>query len=462
MRGQAWSPFTAVVAAGLCAALAVLGSTRAAADNTRWGANYFPNVTLTTQDGTEVRFYDDLLKGKIVAINLIYTTCKYSCPLETARLAQVQRHLGDRMGKDIFFYSITIDPEHDTPAVLKEYADKYKAGPGWLFLTGKAEDIDAISKKLGLYTRPNPANKDGHVPSLMIGNEATGQWVRNTALDNPKFLANMIGNWMNGWSTAAAPRNYANAAPLAMDAGAYGFTRHCAPCHSIGEGQRIGPDLAGVTKVRDRAWLARFIASPQRLLAEGDPTAKALFDQYKPLQMPSLDLPAAEAKAIIDYLDAQSAERALAPGAPQAPGADAASSGEATAPDVTPMIAPYLQVQQALAGDSLAGIVASARSIAASARLAGAGGSRIRTLSDELAAATDLGRARVAFGALGDAIMSAARAGRPDLGEGVRVAYCPMAKKYWLQRGEEIRNPFYGASMLDCGRFVPEIPGKQK
>ena len=100
------------------------------ADNARWGAGYFPNVTLTTQDGEQVRFYDDLVKGKIVAINLIYTTCKYACPLETARLAQVQKLLGDRMGRDVFFYSITIDPEHDTPAVLKAYAEKYQAGPG--------------------------------------------------------------------------------------------------------------------------------------------------------------------------------------------------------------------------------------------------------------------------------------------------------------------------------------------
>ena len=75
------------------------------------GRRLLPNVTLTTQDGVDVRFYDDLIKGKIVAVNLIYTTCKYACPLETARLAQVARLLGDRMGRDIFFYSISIDPE---------------------------------------------------------------------------------------------------------------------------------------------------------------------------------------------------------------------------------------------------------------------------------------------------------------------------------------------------------------
>src|SRR5262245_30605488 len=143
----------------------------------RWGANYFPNVPLITQDGKTVYFYDDLIKGKIVAINLIYTTCKYACPLETARLVQVQRLLGDRMGRDVFFYSITLDPEHDTPAVLKAYADTVGAGPGWLFLTGRKEDIETISRKTGLYSPPNPSSGDGHTPHLLVGNEETGQWI---------------------------------------------------------------------------------------------------------------------------------------------------------------------------------------------------------------------------------------------------------------------------------------------
>src|SRR5881628_4223469 len=79
------------------------------AAQSRWGANYFPKVTLTTQDGEDVQFYD-LIKGRIVAIDLIYTNCQYACPLETARLARAQQLLGDRMGRDIFFISISIDP----------------------------------------------------------------------------------------------------------------------------------------------------------------------------------------------------------------------------------------------------------------------------------------------------------------------------------------------------------------
>src|SRR4051794_22190846 len=245
----------------LCAIAAVAtlwltAATPAAAQNSRWGANYFPNVTLTTQDGAQVRFYDDLIKGKIVAINLIYTTCKYACPLETARLAQVYRLLGDRMGKDVFFYSVTIDPEHDTPAVLREYAKTFDAGPGWLFLPGSVDDIDLISRKTGLWSPPNPNDPDGHTPHLLVGNETTGQWLRNSGVDNPKFLATTIGSWLNSWQTAAKPtRSYADAPALKFAPGEYAFTNHCAACHTIGGGDRVGPDLRGVSERRDHAWL---------------------------------------------------------------------------------------------------------------------------------------------------------------------------------------------------------------
>ena len=146
MQGRSWGG----IAAGLFAGAVVFLSVGFASAANRWGADYFPNVPLVTQDGTTVHLYDDLLKGKSVAINVIYTSCKDECPLETARLAQLQRLLGERMGKDIFFYSITIDPKRDKPEVLKAYAEKYGVGPGWLFLTGKEEDIRLATKKLAM------------------------------------------------------------------------------------------------------------------------------------------------------------------------------------------------------------------------------------------------------------------------------------------------------------------------
>jgi protein SCO1/2 len=280
-------------------------------DKSRWGANYFPNIELTTQDGKRVKFYDDLIKGKIVVIDLIYTHCVDACPLETARLAQVQKILGDRVGKDVFFYSISIDPKHDTPQVLKAYAEKYHAKPGWLFLTGKKADIDLVSKKLGLYSDPDPANRDGHTPSVVIGNESTGQWMRNSATDNPRFLSILIGDWLNSWKYAAsAPaKSYDQATPMKLNAGQYVFSTHCAACHTIGQGDKIGPDLQGVTNVRDRAWLTRFIQEPDKVLANRDPIATALFKKYKQVRMPNLRLGDGDTAALLNFLQSKGGQQ---------------------------------------------------------------------------------------------------------------------------------------------------------
>jgi protein SCO1/2 len=277
------------------------------AAQSRWRANYFPNVPLTTQDGEAVKFYD-LIRGKVVAINLIYTTCHYSCPLETARLAQVQKLLGDRMGRDVLFLSISINPDFDTPAVLKEYATRYHAGPGWLFVRGKPADIELLSKKLGLYSSPNPDNKDGHTPMLLIGNEPTGQWIQGSGVDNPRYTATMIDEWVGGWKREGPARSYADAKPIeTLGRGQYLFSTRCSACHSIGDGDKVGPDLSTVTAVRSRAWLTRYISAPDAMLKEGDRTARALFARYQPVQMPNLSLTRSEVEAVIGYLESRTA-----------------------------------------------------------------------------------------------------------------------------------------------------------
>jgi protein SCO1/2 len=416
--------------------LGVLRPVPTAAANARWGAGYFPNVVLTTQDGVPVHFYDDLVKGKIVAISLIYTTCKYACPLETARLAQVARLLGDRMGRDVFFYSITIDPEHDTPQVLKAYSEKFHAGPGWTFLTGKAEDIELISKKLGLYSEPNPRNPDGHTPMLIVGNESTGQWMRNSATDNAKFLARTIGDWLNSWQTAKKTGpSYATVPTLALDRGEYTFRNHCAACHTIGGGNLVGPDLRGVTAKRDREWLTRFIVAPDRVIASGDPTARALLTEYKQVLMPNLGLGNADADVLIDYLKKQGAAPAAA------------------SLDLRPIVDPYLDIQQALNADRLTGVRDRARTMAAGAARLGAAADDIRIAAEAMQRANDLPAARRSFASVSDAIVSRAKAPGARLGAGINIAYCPMARHYWLQRGDVIQNPFFGQRMSDCGRL---------
>lgn len=267
------------------------------------GPGYFPNAPLTTQDGTVVHFYDDLLKGKSVVINLIYTRCSASCPLETAKLSQVQRLLGGRVGKDIFFYSISIDPVNDTPETLKAYAAKFHAQPGWLFLTGKKEDINLISRKLGLSSLTDAGNPDGHQPALMIGKEATNEWMMNSAVDNPQFLATTILHFLDGYQSAKPP-SYADMGPLPkVGKGEYLFKSRCTACHTVGKGDRVGPDLLNVTRLRDRAWLARYVAAPDRVLAAGDPIAKELFARYKDVRMPNLSLSAEEVDAILPYME---------------------------------------------------------------------------------------------------------------------------------------------------------------
>lgn len=278
-------------------------------DDVNSGPNRFPNVELITQDGKKVRFYDDLIKGKVVALELMYTTCKYNCPLETARLVQVQRMLGDRMGKDVFFYSLTIEPDKDTPKVLKAYAEKYHVGPGWTFLTGKEKDIKLISRKLGLDFLPNPNDPDGHTPSLLIGNEATGIWMRNSALDNTRFIAlkiqQMMGYGTQPLDSVATTRD--GAVKLNLDKGQYLFATRCAACHTIGNGDKVGPDLLGVTSVRDLNWLRRTISEPDKLIAEKDPIAMALFKKYREVQMPRLGLPVEDVNVIIEYMKTQTA-----------------------------------------------------------------------------------------------------------------------------------------------------------
>jgi protein SCO1 len=290
--------------------------------------NRFPNTELTTQDGKKVHFYDDLIKGKIVAIDFIYTSCGYACPLETARLVQVQQKLGDRVGKDIFFYSISIDPENDTPQVLKKYMKKFRVGPGWTFLTGKKDEIELLEKKLGVYSDPR-INADGHLPHVLIGNEATGQWMRGNALDNPNFQARMIGEFLDNFkhtNFAEQPKNTGDGSPIAnFDRGKYLFGRDCAACHTIGQGDKIGPDLLGITSVRDPKWLVRMIQYPDAMLKEKDPIATALLKKYNDVPMPHVWLNDDEVRFLIGYIDARTAARDKQAGGTATPARDSAA-----------------------------------------------------------------------------------------------------------------------------------------
>ncbi len=284
------------------------GSASAAPNGSPWGADYFPNVPLVTHDGKTVRFYEDLIKDKKVLINFIYASCQKACPLSTAKLVQVQKQLGPRVGREIFIYSITLDPEHDTPEVLKAYAAKFGAGPGWLFLTGKREDVDAVRFKLG-----ERGDKDRHKNTVRIGDGAKGQWMKLPLFADLDYLVNEIDktldpNWDAGKpmkSYAEAPRREISVQERMLLPGQLLFRNRCATCHTLGKGDRLGPDLKGVTARRDRAWLARFIAFPDEMRARKDPIAVELAAKYPSVPMPNVGLIGDEVENLIDYLEAQ-------------------------------------------------------------------------------------------------------------------------------------------------------------
>src|SRR5215472_14309648 len=135
----------------------------------RWVANYFPNLPVIDQNGRTLNFYDDVIKGKIVVISFIYTTCQDLCPLTTAKMAQIEDKLDGAVGRDLFFISMSVDPENDTPERLKAFADAFDVGPGWLFLTGKLADIRVINRKLG---DRSDRNLSDHRNEIVLGNDA--------------------------------------------------------------------------------------------------------------------------------------------------------------------------------------------------------------------------------------------------------------------------------------------------
>lgn len=140
---------------------------------------HFPNVSFRTQDNRRVRFYDDVIKGKKVLINFMYTECDGTCPRTTSNLVKVHQAFGDRMGRDVFFASISLTPDRDTPARLKAYAAEQRCGAGWLFLTGDIRDVDRVRRRLGVYDAPDISQ---HLGLVTFGNEATGKWGATSTL----------------------------------------------------------------------------------------------------------------------------------------------------------------------------------------------------------------------------------------------------------------------------------------
>lgn len=273
--------------------------------DSRWGADYFPNIELTDHNGKTVRFFDDLIKDKTVVINFIYTTCPDTCPLETAHLVRVQRIMGDRLGKDVFFYSISIDPEKDTPPVLKEYRERFRAK--WSFYTGNKLEIVQLRKKLGLYITEIQDGSNNHNVSMIIGNQKTGRWMKRSPFENAHVLANQIGSWLDDWKAPPKGDDYAKAPELRnISTGEQMFRTRCITCHSITgheEPGALGPDLLGVSQRRTAFWLLNWLRAPDQMIKNKDPIAMGLLKQYNNLAMPNMRLNQLEARELITYIN---------------------------------------------------------------------------------------------------------------------------------------------------------------
>src|SRR5262245_44930081 len=180
-------------AAALAATPFSAGCSAVAAPRPR-NARQLPNPQLVDQHGRQVRFYDDLVAGRTVVIQFMYTRCEGACPAATSTLVDTQRELAELMGRDVFFVSISIDPERDTQRHLAAYADAHGAGAGWTFVTGAAADIESLRRALGAYDLDPEVDKQrsNHSAMLVVGNDRKDRWTMVSGLSPATAIARAI------------------------------------------------------------------------------------------------------------------------------------------------------------------------------------------------------------------------------------------------------------------------------
>lgn len=153
-----------------------------------------PDVPVLDQDGNKLHFYTDLIKGKTVAINFIFTNCTTICPPLAATFARLQKEMGDRVGKDVHLISISVDPVTDTPERLKAWGARFKAGPGWTFVTADKQEMDKLLNALGAAV----SKREDHTPALIIGNDSKGVWTRTYGLAKISQIMSVLQNVREG------------------------------------------------------------------------------------------------------------------------------------------------------------------------------------------------------------------------------------------------------------------------
>lgn len=289
------------------AAACLLMPTPSGANTSRWGAAYLPNVDVVDQDGRTLKFYDGLIKGRIVVISFVYTSCANICPLTLARLAEVEEMLGAAMGRDIHFISVSIDPIPDTPEKLKEHAGAFKTGPGWTFVTGDVANIDLIRHKLGERSGQAIAQ---HKNEVLLYNDITGEWQRNSVFADLGVLAMTIRQMKPEWrkqpaqgAAVLASAHRGHGSPGIEGPGQALFVKACASCHTVGRGEKVGPDLAGLLQRRTAEWVSAYVQAPAKLRTAKDPVALELRQRFPAVRMPDLGLSETDVADVLIYLE---------------------------------------------------------------------------------------------------------------------------------------------------------------
>jgi protein SCO1/2 len=186
--------FAAACVALLCPSLAAAQQPAPSQQSRQQAAQkYFTDVVLVNQDGRPMRLYSDLLKDKVVVINFFFATCQGVCLPMNRNIQKAQDVFGDRLGKDAYIISVSVDPTVDTPARLKEYAAKIGARPGWYFITGDRENVAFALKKLGQYVE----NREDHTNLVLVGNERTGLWKKAFGLAKSEEFNKVVESVLN-------------------------------------------------------------------------------------------------------------------------------------------------------------------------------------------------------------------------------------------------------------------------
>jgi protein SCO1 len=158
-----------------------------------------PDIEAVNQDGQHVRFNSQVVEGRIAIVTGFFTTCSSMCPITQEKLSQVAKLLGPRLGKDVVIVSVSVDAENDTPARMKDWAERFHIGPGWTLLSGNRDEVNALLKSLGLFVEL----RQRHQSALMVGSAATG-WVRISSWTPSEKLAKLAETMSDAKAVANA------------------------------------------------------------------------------------------------------------------------------------------------------------------------------------------------------------------------------------------------------------------